>query len=234
MSLIPGTSRANYDNILAKYSNRRKEAVRLTQSTLLTTQLIDPAKTTYTFPILETDKDVNTDPSEIRLNQNDEFIITSMFIGLFGSINAGQQQNSRALYSYAPIEQDASFVNVRDLYAGKFKLGVNNIIYIEKWDIKKHEFIPRTQFNNTTAAAPFAGATQPSTDWAQDGFFPMQPMVTLSGAKKNELTIELPNRIVGSQGVINVNAQGQTLSLDIQRIAIMFRGYNAQNAAKFQ
>jgi hypothetical protein len=234
MSLIPGAERQNFKGIFEKYKALGKGAVRLTQSALFTTQLIDPTKTTYTFPILETDKDVNTDPSEIRLNINDEFIVTSMLIGLYGSLNMGQQMQSKEIFTHAPINQNAAFVTVRNLYSGKFRLGVNNVIYIEKWDVKRHEFIPRTEFSNTFAAAPFAGATIPSMDWSRNGFYPMQPMVTLSGAKKNELTIELPAAISGATGTLAPNEQGNTIAIDIQRICILFRGYNAQNAAKFQ
>ena len=236
MNLAPGTSRMNFSNIKKKYANLNKGNVRLTQSSLFLTQLISPSKTVYTFPVLETETDTNTDPSEIRLNINDEFIITSMFIGLYGSATYTDQERgtftTKRLYSYSPIQQNVDFIKTAGLYTGKFKLAVNNIVYVEKWDTKKHEFAPRTQYNQSIAVG-LNGATEPSNDWSADGSFPFQPMTTLSGAKKNELTIELPAAIDTATGTCGDNAQ-DSYSLSINRIAILLRGYNAQNAARFQ
>lgn len=235
MNLAPGTSRMNFSNIKKKYANINKGNVRLTQSSLFLTQLISPSKTVYTFPVLETETDANTDNAEIRLNINDEFIITSMFIGLYGKLGYTREQvatETKRLYSYAPIQQNRNFANVHGLYYGKFKLAVNNIVYVEKWDTKKHEFVPRTQYNQSIAVG-LNGATEPSNDWSADGSFPFQPMTTLSGAKKNELTIELPAAITSAAGTCGDNAQ-DSYNLTIDRIAILLRGYNAQNAARFQ
>ena len=234
--------RFNYNAIKKEYIRLKKGNVRLTQSDIFLTQAIDSAKSTYNFDILNND---NTNGAlqthEIRLNQNDEFITTSIGIFLYCTQTDGGGVVSPMLLTYAPIELDKVALKSDKLYAGIMRLAVNNIVYTEKWNVRKHRMVPRTEFASmpTPAAGPPVisnsyPATWPSIDNSEDGFISLAPLLTFSGAKKNEISINLPN---GAMDVFStaVKAQNQdSITIASTRIAIWFRGLLAQNASSFQ
>ena len=225
--------RINFDIIYTKYKNRGKGNVRLTQSNLFLTQPIDATKSAYTFKVLENDS-IGLQPNEIRLNLNDEFIITAMQISLVGTQSQtldGKTVATTQILTYAPIELDGQAIKVKGLYAGKFKIAVNNIVYMEKWAVRKHEFIPQTQIASFIGGVPVA--TQPNIDYSQDGIIAIEPMLTLSGAKKNELLIELPEAIAPTT-LSFIDQKGNEILWNVDRIGITLFGLNGQNAALFQ
>jgi len=226
--------------IKAKYTKMGKGNVRLTQSSLFLTKDIDPTRSTYTFDVLE-NQTQTLQPDEIRLNLNDEFTITQAGLFLYGSWTSGIDPvlaTSRQLLTYAPCELDASFIQVKDLYAGTMRIAVNNIVYQEKLDTRRFEKVTRTQFNNGTknfaAATDWQGATMPSNDFSTDGMIEYAPLIVLSGAKKNEITITLPNSITPTGPVHFVNNNGQNVYFSVTKIALKLYGLNGQNASKFQ
>lgn len=234
--------RYNFNQIKAVYKRIGKGNVRLTQSDIFLTQAIDPAKSTYNFDILNND---NTNGAlqthEIRLNQNDEFVTTEIGIFLYCTMTDAGSVVAPLLLTYAPIELDKVALKSDKLYAGIMRLAVNNIVYTEKWNVRKHNKTPRTQFASmpTPAAGPPVisnsyPATWPSLDLSEDGFVPLAPLLTFSGAKKNEIQINLPN---GAMDVFStaVKAQNQdSITIASTRIAIWFKGMLGQNAASFQ
>lgn len=227
--------RINFEIIRNQYRKRNVNNVRLTQSSLLLIQPIDPNKTVYNFDVLESQV-ANLLPQEIRLNINDEFITTDIGVYLYGNIGSGDPVSKQPIMlSYAPFEADASFLPVAPLYDGQLKIGVNNIIYVEKWDLKKHNFVPRTQFDSFDTAVTLM-ASQPSLSYERDGMFETDPMVTLSGAKKNEITISLAQALKAASGtwVSNTGGVATNVTITLDKIAIFLRGLNAQNASKFQ
>jgi hypothetical protein len=229
--------RVNFSIIKKKYNALGKGNVRLTQSSLFLTQDISPTKSVYTFDVLE-NQTQTLQPDEIRLNINDEFVISHAGVYLYGEWNNGQAKKGFQLLTYAPIELGTDALLVKNLFAGQMKVGVNNIIFLEKWDLRKHEFITRTQFANQQpiiAGIDNSGfaATTPSNDLHNDGMIAFSPMLTLSGAKKNEISITLPAAI--SPATLGfVNSNGENIAINITRIAVRMYGLNAQNAAKFQ
>lgn len=234
--------RYNYNQIKAKYKAMGKGNVRLTQSDIFLTQAIDSAKTAYNFDILNNDNSNGAlQTHEIRLNQNDEFITSEIFIGLYCTATDAGAVVNPLLLCYAPIELDKAALKSDKLYAGLMRLAVNNIVYTEKWSVRKHRKVPRTQFASmpTPAAGPPVisnsyPATYPSIDSGEDGFLSIAPLLTFSGAKKNEITISLPN---GAMDVFSIAVKSQNqdpITIASTRIAIWFRGMLAQNAASFQ
>lgn len=228
-------SRVNFSLIKSNYNKIGKANVRLTQSSLFITKDIDPTKSNYDFDVLE-NQTQTLQPDEIRLNINDEFIVTDLGVYLYGrwtsktsegaKIGAGNQ-----LLSYAPVELDGTALLSKDLYSGQLKIAVNNIVYLEKWDTRKHELVTRTQFASQLAGTTVA--TIPSNDFSSDGMVPFSPLLTLSGAKKNDISIRLPQSISGST-VTWLDQKGNTITVEITKIALRMYGLNAQNGAKFQ
>jgi hypothetical protein len=59
-------------------------------------------------------------------------------------------------------------------------------------------------------------------------------MLTFSGAKKNEITISLPNGAMDTFSTAVKSQNQDSITIASTRIAIWFRGMLAQNAASFQ
>jgi hypothetical protein len=223
--------RANFSLIRKKYEAIGKGNVRLTPSTMYLTQLIAATKSAYTFDVLE-NQTGTLQPNEIRLNSNDEFVVSHIGVMLEGTYGA-LATSPKIRFSYAPIELSTNCGTVLDLYNGFLKIGVNNIIYLDKWDTKKCEKNTFTQFTNQVVGT--SASAHPSNDWSSDTMIPLSSLLTLSGAKKNEVTIQLPTAIAPVLvGVTYSDTGGAPTQIIINRVAIRFFGLLAQNGAKFQ
>lgn len=230
--------RNSYQVIRKKYRKIKKGTVRLTQSSLLLEKSILATTDTYKFPVLETDPGDNAGGAfveEIRLNQNDEFVAYEV-----GYYIVADKTNSpelapvsgRFFFPYAPDELNGDLQVLEDAWLGTLQILVNKISRLERWDLKKHNYIPRTQFQNTSVGIP--QATQPSIDYSEHGTYPMQPMLTLSGAKKNDVLISLIHAIPSGLFSPWAPAVGAPVFFRFNRLALVFRGMLAQNAASFQ
>jgi len=226
--------RINFKTILNKYSNVGKGNVRLTQSTLILSKPISANTTVYNFDVLESQTQT-LQGDEIRLNLNDEFIIAELGFYLQASIldALGADTGAKMLLTYAPFEQnsvEASKIN--NFWNGAFQIAVNNIVYLDKYDVRKSNYVSRTQFANFIALSG-TPSTIPSVEFSQNGMNSTEPMLTLSGAKKNNLTLTLPTAI--SLSAIRVlDNQGVQYTVSVDRVVCIARGLNAQNGASFQ
>jgi hypothetical protein len=230
--------RINFSLIKSKYDKIGKSNVRLTQSSLFITKDIDPTKSNYEFDVLE-NQTQTLQPDEIRLNINDEFIVTHLGVYLYGTWATGSEprlsfSTGNQLLTYAPLELDSTSISVKNLYSGQLKIAVNNIVYLEKWDTRKHEKVTRTQFvSEVNSVNGVASATMPSNCFEDDAMIAFEPMLTLSGAKKNDISIRLPQSI--APATVNFkDQQGNSVTCNITKIALRMYGLNAQNGAKFQ
>jgi len=227
--------RVNYKVILDRYKAVGKANVRLTQSSLYLTQPITPTKTSYSFEVLETQTQ-NQQPDEIRLNINDEFILTQLGLYLEAEMTGGPADTAgqKYLFTYVPAELNGvAGQKLMNVYNGQLQISVNNIVYVDKWDTKKHLFIPRTQFENFVNVVGVNQAKQPSMDFSTNGIYPVEPLLTLSGAKKNVILLNLPQAVTA--GIFNwTDDLGVVQSFTISRIALLMRGLNAQNGSSFQ
>jgi len=228
--------RQNYQAIKEKYGKLGKNNVRLTQSTLILIQDIQATKDTYTFPVLESDTKNTVKIEEQRLNINDEFISNEIGFYLGGDVTVetggANAFLAKRLYTYAPVELNSDFGFSEGVYAGHLQILVNKVSFLEKWDLKKHNYIPRTQFADASVGIP--NATQASINFAEHGMYPLQPNITLSGSKKNDLIISLPRAIRASgSNWLTPNAP-TTQALTISQMWLVFRGLLGQNASKFQ
>ena len=228
--------RINFANIISKYNKIGKGNVRLTQSTLIISKPILPTTATYQFDVLETQTSTLVG-DEIRLNLNDEFVITTMGVYLEATqtvtVDGTTTTGGRTLFTYVPLENKAELITLNDVYNGALQIAVNNIVYLDKWDTKKHECRPRTQYGNFSSATTILQATQASSEFSKNAMFPVEPLLTLSGAKKNTITLTLPNAVT-SQTFNLTTDTGTVVKYTIDRICLVMRGLNAQNGASLQ
>jgi len=225
-------SRINFKTIIAKYSKLGKANVRLTQSSLYLTKPINPTSTVYNFDVLETQA-TTLQSNELRLNLNDEFVIASMSMGLECSVldRTGADTGAKYLLTYAPFEQSApEATKIANFYAGALQIAVNNVVFLDKYDTRRAQIVPTTEFGSATAGVV---ATQPSIDWSKDSFYGNEPLLVLSGAKKNQITINLPTSLAIATFPMVDNTTGN-YSLKADRVFFFARGLNAQNGAVFQ
>jgi hypothetical protein len=230
-------ARINYGVIATKYRALGKGNVRLTQSSLFLRKPIDATKTVYNFDVLE-NQTQSLQADEIRLNINDEFITTQMGLYLTGTIatREGAVTQLGGLRLFTNVLEQQNIVQASNLipfYDGDLKIAVNNIVYMEKWDTRKHYNSTRTQLGSSCAVTTINNASWDSNVFSKDGMFSVEPMITLSGAKKNDITLRLPSAI--SNGAFEyTDSKGQLFTITINGIALLLRGLNAQNAASFQ
>jgi hypothetical protein len=227
-------SRINFKTILSKYNKVGKANVRLTQSTLVLSKPISATTTVYNFDVLESQTQTLIG-DEIRLNLNDEFIITSLGFYIQARVldALGADTGAKVLLSYSPFEQNSLQASrIANFWNGSFQIAVNNIIYLDKYDTRKSLFVPRTQFANFSALTG-TPSTQPSVDFSKDSMYSTEPLLTLSGAKKNNLILTLPQAISTATFVVLDN-QNTAYSLVADRVVCLARGLNAQNGASFQ
>jgi len=226
-------SRINFKTIIAKYSKLGKGNVRLTQSSLYLTKPITPNTTVYNFDVLETQA-VTLQANELRLNLNDEFIVAQMSMGIECSVLNTERVDTGAkfLLTYAPFEQNSVEASkIANFYAGALQISVNNIVYLDKYDTRRSQIVPTTNFSNFLAGT--TGSTQPSIDWSKDSYYGNEPLLTLSGSKKNNITISLPTAISTASFVILDN-QNVAYTVKADRVFWATRGLNAQNGSVFQ
>lgn len=229
--------RINFSQILTKYKQIGKGNVRLTQSTLLLTKPIVATVANYSFDVLET-QTATLQGNEIRLNLNDEFIVSTMGIYLQASVvttstAAVVTSRGTSLFAYIPMETTNNLCSLNDIYNGNLQIAVNNIVYLDKWDTRKHESRPDMPYQQRSAAVTINNATQASTKFNKDAMFPVEPLLTLSGAKKNSINLNLAGAISASTFTLTSD-DGSTTAYTLDRIALVMRGLNAQNAASFQ
>jgi hypothetical protein len=226
-------TRINFKTILAKYQAVGKGNVRLTQSTLFLTKPISPTTTVYNFDVLESQTQT-LENGEIRLNLNDEYIITQIGFYLQGRITdeRGVDSGKKVLLTYAPFQntwQEA--VKIASFYEGAFQIAVNNIVYLDKYDTRKNEVQPISQAQSLLAGTN--SAMVDAANFSENGLYGTEPLLTLSGAKKNSLQLTLPSALdVATFSYTDAGANRYNIVVD--RVALKFLGLGAQNGASFQ
>lgn len=228
--------RGEFDIIRKRQAKVGKGKARIAQSTLIVMQAIETNKSNYKFPVTLNDGPIVLPSEEIRLDINDEFTLYEQgfyFRGLLA--NAEDQSEFATVYlTCAPFELNSANIGYQRLYAGKFSVAVNNIVYMENWDLRQHEYRGITQVQDASAGQPFA--TWYANSFKENSMVDVLPTITLSGAKKNDLSLTLPDTLLngGATPFIPTNNGAGNLSLTLTHIVWMGRGYLAQNSSTFQ
>lgn len=227
--------RSSFNMVLARYKKIKKGNIRLTQSELVLQVPISTTQAFYRFPVLENEGQTNAIPEEIRLNINDEFIVTHLGFYLGAALRGEDVKEQNEYLTSPPMELTFRMANLLPAYKGFLKIDVNNVNYIDKWHLKKHQRYNRTQFSNFVPAPGQPMGTAPSISYDEAGIFAVEPHILLSGAKKNDITITLPEAI-GATPTISwtVDQTGGKLDVTVNKLFLIVRGFLAQNGAKFQ
>ncbi len=208
-------ARQNFEIAQSIFANRGfdLQRIRLTQSTLRMEQPLTANQNLYTFPVLvNIQNQAQPFPTEIRLQQQDSFVITE--VGIFLASTSGTNDTTFQLKTYANPFVFTNATQMTSLYNnGVMKLMIDNDQWINNWDLWRHWYSPQTQ----ATTAPGAGSPIDEFAGCDYGWYPMQPFTFLTGAQNIDLSIKLNN---GSPTAVDANS----------RLIIMFRGVLAQNS----
>lgn len=203
----------------------------LSGSYIRTEAPLTTSATSYKFDLLTTE---NSQPAiyatQNKLNQQDVFVVSNIFVGLFCPVTANGTDGTLMTYPKIGLETGAAgnhtaaqALATMYLYNGFLSLNVNQTTVIPSWDLFKHLLIPDTQLNATTTGVATGAPTAPmhntfdAINGSEHGFYPVEPNIVISGSKKNNLTVNLPAAITA----VGTNA----------RLVIIMRGILAQNAS---
>jgi hypothetical protein len=231
-----------FSHIISEYANvakaNGKEVPIVTASELVFLKTIPAGGTTNVqFGVLTSDQPIL--PQEIRLNINDEFIMTDIFVGLYGVMGqaTGPATNlSNRYWTYAPYQLDHAFVTLLPFWdTGILSLLVNSTQIIKNWSTNKHNWIPRTQEGAASAATTIVNASLGNGDLSECGFAECAPTITLSGAKTNVLTLNFQGgNVIPTSNFAFVTDAANDVYFSINTAAFIAHGFLAQNAAQFQ
>lgn len=188
---------------------------KLTGSDLRLEQPVVANSNQYLFPVMVNIASTNVANgsfnTEIRLNMQDIFL--PMYVGVFLANPSSAVDTTFNLFTYInQVAFPANPVQMNAIYNGNLNISVNNTQYIKGWMLRRHYMVPQTQ-----QTAPF-GAGSPGNDQLNgpdDGFYPMQPYVLISGNSNMQINVNLP--------------VGPTAVDAFSRIVLVFRGLLAQN-----
>lgn len=169
-------------------------------------------QTTFKFDILvnENSNGSASFPTVQKLNLQDSFYVSQMGFFLFNP-GATATATTSSLLTY-PDTTTAGFganaPQYYNLYNGYMQMTINQRVIMPYWNLNRHLKINQTQQNTTSGLLN-------QIDGSDDAYFPVEPNLVISGDKKNDLSIVLPNGMTG----VTANS----------RAVIIFLGVLAQN-----
>ena len=179
-----------------------------------------------TFPVLLNEGQANA--NERRLSITDAFTITSLAIVIYkqasgGKISAGVLDTFPNPLVYSGGGEAAALMAI---YNGYLSVRVNSVVYIDSLDAYRfyragvaQEGVIVSQ-TATPTTSPYVASEYSRGDYP---FYSLTPSIRLSGATKNEITLNLPESVAmgGAGGTVN-------------RVVCYVRGFLEQNGAQFQ
>lgn len=176
-------NRLTYETLKGQYAKQGISTI-LTESSLKLIQDVTATKTSYTFDILTNDGTPKS--NEIRLNNNDSFHCTSWSL----SIANGTASDDPSTFDQQTYPSEGVFTNYTDynaIYQGVMSVTVNNVKFLQQYSAHPWKMVPQTQRLSTAVNQNFN-----QVDWKTDTVRYLANSITFSGARKNELTLVLP------------------------------------------
>lgn len=214
-------ARLVYENALAIViaAGLDPAVVKLTQSDLILEQQLFVNNNQYQFPVLNNQSGpaggsiFNT---EIRLNQQDSFIVSSWGFFLLKPTSATDATFVAQTYGNPQVFTTANAASAAEtLYNSYAKIAVNNDIVFPIWHLSRNRLVPQTQ--QAPLIAGVANAIPYSQiDLSSDGFMPVEPNLVIIGSKNTVITITLPATLAAVE--------------TFERARIHFRGLLVQNS----
>jgi hypothetical protein len=190
----------------------------LSQSYLRLEAPLTTTQAQYTFDVLVNE---NTNPNYVtqqKLSLQDVFLASSIGVFMYIPHSSATSEPAGKLYSY-PDPATTAFgattsVDSYGLYNGYLSYTVNQRTIVTAWDLARHLDVPITQTNTTPTGTGATGIVN-SINYANGGFFAVEPNLYISGSKKNVLQITLPAALA----TVTANS----------RVVCIMRGLLAQN-----
>ncbi len=190
-------------------------AFKLTQSTIRVEQLLLNNSTQYNFAILNNINNGNNQQfnTELRLNQQDTFVPTELFIGVGLPSSTTDTTWKPLTYENPALFSAAASDSLLTLWnSGTMQITVNKDVKMTNWDLWRHYYAPQTQ----QTGALGLGSPVNQVCGADDGWYPMEPYVFMIGSQGIQIQISMPNAL----GTVDANS----------RLVVMMRGVLAQNS----
>jgi hypothetical protein len=204
---------------MAAFPNKTLDQIltdfKLTGSDLRLEQPTAANSNQYLFPVMVNIASTNVANgsfnTEIRLNMQDIFL--PMYVGFFLANPASAVDTTFNDFTYVnQIAFPGNPGQMNAFYNGTLNISVNNTQYIKGWMLKRHRMVPQTQ--QTAAFGPGSPGND-QINGPDDGFYPMQPYVLISGNSNMQINVNLP--------------VGPTAVDAFSRLVLVFRGLLAQN-----
>jgi len=188
----------------------------LSQSYLRLEAPLTTTQAQYTFDILVNENINPNYVTQAKLSLQDVFLASSIGVFMYLPHSSAVNEPAGRLYSY-PDPAAAAFGTTTSadsygLYNGYLSYTVNQRTIVTGWDLNRHLDVPITQTGTTPAGS---GAIINSINYANGGFFAVEPNLYISGSKKNILQITLPSALA----TVTANS----------RVVVIMRGLLAQN-----
>jgi len=188
--------------------------VRPCQSYLRTELALTTTDNVYNFNLLVNENNPAPFNTEKRLALQNSFVASEM--GIFVASPASTADTNFPLLTYPNTQEFGTPAAMFGLYNGALNITINNVRYMDGWDLWRHYYRPQTQ----QTAALGAGSPGDQNDGSIDGWYPLEPNVVFVGSKDNRIQITLPVALTA----IDANS----------RVILMFRGILAQNSTSVQ
>jgi len=195
------------------------DVVKLTQSDLILEQTLTTTSNQYTFPVLNNQQGTTGGqifPTEVRLNQQDSFIVSSL--GFFLCNPTGSVLDTTFIANSYPNPQiftGGAAAAAETMYNSYMTMVVNKDVILPVWHLSRHRLVPQTQQEPLIAgvenAIPYS-----QIDLSSDGFYPVEPNLIIIGSKGTVITITMPAAL--------------TAVTTFERARLHFRGLLAQNS----
>lgn len=208
-------SRLSFENAqksIAKAGKSTAGAV-LSQSYLRLETPLAVGQTQYRFDVLVNENSTGSSsyPTVQKLNLQDSFYVSEMGFFLYNP-GATATATTTGLLTY-PNSTTAGFGTTNapyyyNVYNGYMSLTINQRVIMPSWNLNRHLVINQTQQVVATNIAD-------QINGSSDAYFPVEPNLVLSGDKKIDLTVTIPN--------------GMTAVTTNSRMVIIFLGVLGQN-----
>jgi hypothetical protein len=198
--------RQQYEKITGAYAKAGRKPV-TTASTLRLMTPVVANKTTYSFPIIQGDAITNFN-EQILLDRADAF--TALSVGIFfGGVQDGGTASTTYNYQLMGYQSQglttAGITNANCLFQhSTLNVAVNNVKYLQNWDIFQCFTAPIAQTGNLLATGT-STTLQNSINGETDGFAPLIPTLQFSGTSKIDITINLPYALAFGSVATQIN-----------------------------
>jgi hypothetical protein len=182
----------------------------LSQSYLRLEVALATGVTQYKFDVLVNENASGSAnfPTVNKLNLQDSFYVSQLGFFVAAPSAVGNTEFPLLTYPNTTIFSTVGAANaLYTLYNGYMSMTINQRVVVPFWNLNRHMVINQTQQTATL---------RDQVNLGQDGFYPMEPNVVISGDKKNDLTVTLPT------GLAAVQATGA-------RLVCVMNGILAQN-----